>query len=183
MKDKRKNFLECIRLYNLSFFIINKPGAHTHTQITLMSQSTSNNSFKEILSAASNNYLKKPLTDTLNSLSNMASYSGPLSSSSSSSNATKNDNQQENNNNSSSKYKSTNSNNSTTNSNNNVAYQIQSSSITSTSYFNNSTGSGASNGGVASNHHLVSDESDTKTLKNKIDQLDFLSTVGTGTFG
>ena len=131
-----------------------------------MSQSNTNNSFKELISTASNNLLKKPLTDTLNSISNMASFHSNSSSSSLPTSATSNKNESQEN-----KYKSTSSNNSN---------QTQSS-ISSTHTY--SAGSGASNG-AASNYGFTDENTnDTKPQKYKIEQLDFLSTVGTGTFG
>lgn len=118
-----------------------------------MSQST-NNSFKEILTTASNTYLKKPLTDTLNSLTNMASYSNNTPPSTSSSSATHH-----------------------SVSNGTVKREANSNSQP-TSYY--STLNGASNSTLTSTHSK-SDESVTN--KNKIEQLEFLTTVGTGTFG
>lgn len=128
-----------------------------------MSQSNSNNTFKEILTTASNNFLKKPLTDTLNSLTNMASYSSVPSTSSSSNYGTvnkKDDN----------KYSK-------------PSYTTQSSSnstnSTSSYYSTINTHNGATNSTLTS---TLLDENIDKQ-KNKIDQLEFLTTVGTGTFG
>ena len=109
-----------------------------------MSQST-NSSFKEILTTASNNYLKKPLTDTLNSLTNMASYSNNILSSTSSATGS-------------------------------VSNKKEVQSSASNSYYSSLNGASSS-----SLYNSVNDENDKS--KNKVDQLEFLTTVGTGTFG
>jgi hypothetical protein len=120
-----------------------------------MSQSNTNNSnsFKELLTTASNNYLKKPLTDTFNTLSNMAMAS----------NHTVNNNKNE------EKLKNN--------------QQTQLSSVTTNTYSYSTTITNNNNNGATSLNNIILNDENTSEKSKKIDQLEFLTTVGTGTFG